>query len=827
MRPLLALLATCGLAAAQSTPPCTTVTELLYVPSPTGNVLMPTGSSVQLGLGYTTPIGGTLLGPGSVRTVITNGVWSPRQAYTLGLQVLDSNGNTQRVTTPGTSALKAPVWQSGASATTQDGSVVWTNQGVVGGTKSITVCLSAGNWTALWTVLQAVAGQPLAPVTYTRYWTVPASGPVTVTSIQATTPTTPNLSIAPGQIIPSQTNGYFLGTAAGISTWLPISAFIPSSPQQVIANTGSGPAGATNLTLTSSALGVNRTTPFSALAMVVEATFSTGGGQPLWFPGDAVSFSGGGSGVVGASRASNLDGVATVILSSFTGSISGTFSSTQSSAPTLTVVSAIVYTVSGGADINGSLNGSNLYLNSSLFAYGFDNPGTRGRGTYLGNGAGNQNTSVGTIGANGSTGTANALSTGVGSMSLHSQTTGFVNAALGANALYACTTCYDSVAVGSDSLENVQAGFELIGLGHLAGAALNSTGQQEDICIGSSSCRGASTGFSYNILLGHETASATGITTGAGNVVIGNNVTGLASAATNTLTLADGVGNIKMAFDSTGIPTVPQFTTPGFVQSTSGGILSSAALTGTQVNVALGYTPLSAAIPGSTGQFLYNNSGGLATTSGITTPDGNNLVTTSLTVGASGAGVLLTNTGASLILQTGVPNTFTQVRVFPSGTGSTSTFGLFNGSDTTSTNNTRFAIQFTNSGVTANLNLTTFGSGTTVTGLNIGSASGTSGLTNICLEFAGTCQGTLSSTGNWKVASQQITSLGVGIGHYDASGNLTSSPVVSSDISGPLNANGGTNVIYRCTVAGTLRVGQLTSVAADCGTAVDTGLRTN
>ena len=39
----------------------------------------------------------------------------------------------------------------------------------------------------------------------------------------------------------------------------------------------------------------------------------------------------------------------------------------------------------------------------------------------------------------------------------------------------------------------------------------------------------------------------------------------------------------------------------------------------------------------------------------------------------------------------------------------------------------------------------------------------------------------------------------------------------------PLN---GATTIYRCSVAGTLRVGQLTSVSADCGTAVDTGLRT-
>ena len=38
---------------------------------------------------------------------------------------------------------------------------------------------------------------------------------------------------------------------------------------------------------------------------------------------------------------------------------------------------------------------------------------------------------------------------------------------------------------------------------------------------------------------------------------------------------------------------------------------------------------------------------------------------------------------------------------------------------------------------------------------------------------------------------------------------------------------GGTIILYRCTVAGTLRVGQITTVSADCGTAVDTGLRVN
>lgn len=43
----------------------------------------------------------------------------------------------------------------------------------------------------------------------------------------------------------------------------------------------------------------------------------------------------------------------------------------------------------------------------------------------------------------------------------------------------------------------------------------------------------------------------------------------------------------------------------------------------------------------------------------------------------------------------------------------------------------------------------------------------------------------------------------------------------------PIAANSGANIIYRCSVAGTLRVGQTTTVSADCGTAVDTGFRAN
>lgn len=59
-----------------------------------------------------------------------------------------------------------------------------------------------------------------------------------------------------------------------------------------------------------------------------------------------------------------------------------------------------------------------------------------------------------------------------------------------------------------------------------------------------------------------------------------------------------------------------------------------------------------------------------------------------------------------------------------------------------------------------------------------------------------------------------------------ATSNFNIDPIAhTASFSDPVSVNGGANVVYRCTVAGTLRVGQTTTVSADCGTAVDTGLR--
>lgn len=52
--------------------------------------------------------------------------WSSSQAFAAGAEILDSNGNLQRVTTAGTSGTTPPAWSTTIAATTTDGTVTWT-----------------------------------------------------------------------------------------------------------------------------------------------------------------------------------------------------------------------------------------------------------------------------------------------------------------------------------------------------------------------------------------------------------------------------------------------------------------------------------------------------------------------------------------------------------------------------------------------------------------------------------------------------------------------------------------------------------------------------
>jgi hypothetical protein len=55
--------------------------------------------------------------------------WAATTAQKINWYVVDSNGNSQQVTTAGTTGGSPPSWNNTLNATTNDGSVVWTNRG--------------------------------------------------------------------------------------------------------------------------------------------------------------------------------------------------------------------------------------------------------------------------------------------------------------------------------------------------------------------------------------------------------------------------------------------------------------------------------------------------------------------------------------------------------------------------------------------------------------------------------------------------------------------------------------------------------------------------
>lgn len=127
-------------------------------------------------------------------TAVTAPNWAGSFAYAIGNLVIDSNGNTQRCTTAGTSNNSAPTWSTTSGGTTADGgSVVWTLVAI--GRAAITGTTPPTWTTTLNNTTTDTIGTPTGSVT----WTLTALGPIT--NLQAPVliaGATPD-SLAPGQ----------------------------------------------------------------------------------------------------------------------------------------------------------------------------------------------------------------------------------------------------------------------------------------------------------------------------------------------------------------------------------------------------------------------------------------------------------------------------------------------------------------------------------------------------------------------------------------------------------------------------------------------------
>jgi hypothetical protein len=93
-----------------------------------GNLAFPTGTFTTTSIG---PFANTTVTTSKSEFVysITPPNWKANNAYAVNAKVLDSNGNQEQATTGGTSGSTAPAWNTTVNGTTNDGTVVWTNEG--------------------------------------------------------------------------------------------------------------------------------------------------------------------------------------------------------------------------------------------------------------------------------------------------------------------------------------------------------------------------------------------------------------------------------------------------------------------------------------------------------------------------------------------------------------------------------------------------------------------------------------------------------------------------------------------------------------------------
>jgi uncharacterized protein len=126
-------------------------------------------------------------------TVITLPSWASGHAYSQGNLIVDSNGNTQRCTTAGTSGGSAPTWAPTLASTTSDNAATWT---LVAIGKAAITGTSAPSWA---TTMGTTSSDSIATATGTVTWTMTAGAPIPNLQTPVLVAGSNLNSLAPGQ----------------------------------------------------------------------------------------------------------------------------------------------------------------------------------------------------------------------------------------------------------------------------------------------------------------------------------------------------------------------------------------------------------------------------------------------------------------------------------------------------------------------------------------------------------------------------------------------------------------------------------------------------